>query len=473
MNRRIRWLILTSDLFWVVLALSGSFVLRYHKSLRYGLSQPVQGSIFFLLGVSLAVWFLLYLAMDLDCFHDGWQMSSMISKTWTAVMLHMAAIVVWSYWTQTYYSRLILLWFGMLLWVGVFFIRFGAHHFLWLQRQAGRTRKVVLIGDNGLSREIVYRIRRHPELLYEIVGFLSPFGGGDSIESDFVRGPSGLNSLEVLEFLKKLGAQELIVATEHSPGIELQNFLVRCQEQGMHVHIVPQPYELYLSRPKLIEVDGVPLISLEQPSFSQISVITKRILDLAFCALLFVPSVLALAIAGGALWIKERRFLRTEIRCGRQGKMFSMYRLDIQKYSDTAPDFHKILAELSISELPQIFNVIAGDMSLVGPRPESPERVRDYSEWQRQRLKVIPGMTGLAQVNGFREQHPSEEKIRYDLEYILYWTPVLDLVLLVRTIWTLAGRVVTRRKKSSGFQLKSSLSQKPEASRPATQSVGE
>lgn len=473
MNQRIRWLILTADLIWVVCALSGSFVLRYHKSLRYGLSQPVQGSIFFLLGVSLAVWFLLYLAMDLDCFHDGWQMSAMISKTWMAVMLHMATIAAWGYWTQTFYSRLVLLWFGILLWVGVFFIRLGAHHFLWLQRQAGRTKKVVLIGDNGLSREIVYRINRHPELLYEIVGFLSPSAGGDlRIESCSARRSAGLSSLDTVEFLKKLGVGELIVATEHAPGIELQNLLVRCQEQGMHVHLVPQPYQLYLSRPKLMEIDGVPLISLEQPSFSQVSVITKRILDLALCVLLVLPTVLILAIAAGTLWLRERRFLRTEIRCGRHGNLFAMYRLDIQKYSDAAPDFHKILAELSISELPQIFNVLRGDMSLVGPRPESPERVRDYSEWQRQRLKVIPGMTGLAQVNGFREQHPSEEKIRYDLEYILYWTPVLDLVLLVRTLWTLAGRVVIHRKKS-GFQLKRPLPQKPEASRPATQSIGE
>jgi lipopolysaccharide/colanic/teichoic acid biosynthesis glycosyltransferase len=74
--------------------------------------------------------------------------------------------------------------------------------------------------------------------------------------------------------------------------------------------------------------------------------------------------------------------------------------------------------------------------------------VRYYSEWQRQRLRVPPGMTGLAQVNGLREEHPSEEKTRYDLQYILNWTPALDLVLLLRTIWTLAARFFTRGDKS-------------------------
>src|SRR5260370_19450842 len=79
-------------------------------------------------------------------------------------------------------------------------------------------------------------------------------------------------------------------------------------------------------------------------------------------------------------------------------------------------------------------------MSLVGPRPESPERVRSYSDWQRQRLKVQAGVTGLAQVNGLREHHASEDKTRFDLQYIIHWSPFLDLSLLLQTIWTLLFR---------------------------------
>ena len=80
-------------------------------------------------------------------------------------------------------------------------------------------------------------------------------------------------------------------------------------------------------------------------------------------------------------------------------------------------------------------------MSLVGPRPESPERVKHYSEWQAQRLRVKPGLTGLAQVHGLREQHASEDKARFDLQYILYWSPFLDLSILLQTIWTVAIRL--------------------------------
>jgi lipopolysaccharide/colanic/teichoic acid biosynthesis glycosyltransferase len=89
-------------------------------------------------------------------------------------------------------------------------------------------------------------------------------------------------------------------------------------------------------------------------------------------------------------------------------------------------------------------------MSLVGPRPESPERVKSYSEWQRQRLKVQAGVTGLAQVQGLREHHSSEEKTRFDLQYIIHWSPFLDLSLLLQTVWTLLFRGLDRERLSSG-----------------------
>jgi lipopolysaccharide/colanic/teichoic acid biosynthesis glycosyltransferase len=88
----------------------------------------------------------------------------------------------------------------------------------------------------------------------------------------------------------------------------------------------------------------------------------------------------------------------------------------------------------------QLWNVATGDMSLVGPRPEAPDRVRNYSEWQRQRLAMPPGLTGLAQVQGLRDEHSSDEKSRYDLQYIHNWSPLLDLSLILQTAWTLCFR---------------------------------
>jgi len=117
-----------------------------------------------------------------------------------------------------------------------------------------------------------------------------------------------------------------------------------------------------------------------------------------------------------------------------------MLRLNVDRGATAVGRFERILDELSIAELPQLWNVLRGDMSLVGPRPESADRVCRYSEWQQQRLGAKPGMTGLAQVQGLREQHSSEEKTRFDLQYILNSSLWTDLSLLLQTIWTLAKR---------------------------------
>ena len=472
-SKRIHFLILAADFVWIFFALLGSFCLRYHGN-PGGFSRSIHGGFVLLLVASLAAWFFLYTTMELDCFRGGWQASAMISKTSVAIILQMSALVSWGYVTRLYYSRLMLLYFGLLIWAGVTLIRVGVVNFFHAQIRAGKSRRVVVVGDNGLSQEIVYWIRRHPELLYEVIGFLSPFGSGDTGYGSQSSSISGaLGSLDVLAMLKDMGVHDLIVVPRYAPGVELQSFLVRCQEEGIHILVLPQPYELYVSRPKLIEIGGVPLIFLEQPSFSKVAQSTKRIFDLAVGLLLFLPAAAILAVVVGALWVKERRLVRRETRCGRDGRPFAMYRLDIETDESVASKYHKLLRRLSISELPQLINVLQGRMSLVGPRPEWPEQVRDYSEWQRQRLKVKPGMTGLAQVNGLREDHPTAEKIRHDLEYILHWTPVLDVVLLFQTIWTLAGRLIRHRKNPGPSSSKESLQDKRELSQPVVQPIRE
>jgi len=119
-----------------------------------------------------------------------------------------------------------------------------------------------------------------------------------------------------------------------------------------------------------------------------------------------------------------------------------MYRLNIDRDAPDLVGWERVLAKFSFTELPQLWNVLKGDMALVGPRPESPERVKRYSLWQRQRLTVTPGLTGLAQVNGLRERHSSEEKAHFDLQYIFHWSLFLDLSLVLQTGWALFVRVM-------------------------------
>jgi lipopolysaccharide/colanic/teichoic acid biosynthesis glycosyltransferase len=119
-----------------------------------------------------------------------------------------------------------------------------------------------------------------------------------------------------------------------------------------------------------------------------------------------------------------------------------MHRLNVDRDPTNLVGSERMLAQLSLTELPQLWNVFKGEMSLVGPRPEAPDRVKHYSMWQRQRLSVTPGLTGLAQVNGLREQHSSEEKAHFDLQYIFHWSLFLDLSLMLQTAWTLFVRLL-------------------------------
>jgi len=147
-----------------------------------------------------------------------------------------------------------------------------------------------------------------------------------------------------------------------------------------------------------------------------------------------------------------------------------MYRMEIDREGEGGPAYERIMRDLSISEIPQLWNVLLGQMSLVGPRPESPERVRCYSEWQKERLKAKPGVTGLAQVNGLREQHASEDKTRFDLQYLLEWSPFNDLILLLQTIGTLAKRCLPGREGAKATAVET-LHQREQALPPKTGSI--
>ena len=208
----------------------------------------------------------------------------------------------------------------------------------------------------------------------------------------------------------------------------------------MQVYLVPQGYGLYSSEAELVEIDGLPLLSLREPNPSVVALAAKRGVDffLSFCTLALVFPLLAIV----ALIVRSRRgrAFTTELRCGKNGIPFKMYRLNVERHPANPSPFESLLLRWSLTELPQIWNVMRGEMSLVGPRPESLERVQYYSEWQQKRLKVPAGVTGLAQVHGLRDRHSSEEKTRFDLEYILHWSPFLDITLIVQTFWALLTR---------------------------------
>jgi lipopolysaccharide/colanic/teichoic acid biosynthesis glycosyltransferase len=249
--------------------------------------------------------------------------------------------------------------------------------------------------------------------------------------------------------MKEKNVKELIVVMPQPNGADTDKVISKCREAGMVVRLVPQWYELYISEAQMIEVDGVPLISLGGRNIPAAALALKRTVDLIVGSILVVLTLPILLVAVLILNRHRGRAISKELRCGVLGRDFQMFRLNVDRESPSLVGFEKLLASLSLTELPQLWNVVRGEMSLVGPRPEAPERVRHYSDWQRQRLSVAPGLTGLAQVHGLREQHSSEEKARFDLEYIFHWSLFLDFSLILQTVWTLVVRLLKQRANNS------------------------
>jgi lipopolysaccharide/colanic/teichoic acid biosynthesis glycosyltransferase len=241
-----------------------------------------------------------------------------------------------------------------------------------------------------------------------------------------------------------------VILTVPEPGLpEILDVATTCREAGLAVSLVPQPYTLYLSKPELVDLDGLPLLQWEGSAAARANPHWKRALDLAFAACLLPLAMAAIAPAALLLKLRKGKSFRRELRCGQRGQTFWMYRLNSDRHATGLPVHEFFMQRSSLTELPQLLNVFRGEMSLVGPRPEGPERMRHYSDWHQLRLSVKPGMTGLAQVHGLREHSSSEDKTRYDLQYILHRSPFQDISLLLQTLWTITPRLIQLRRRQA------------------------
>src|ERR1700674_2370512 len=435
MNHRIRQIILLLDLLWIAAAFVIAYALRY-EYLTIGSESWASFREFIpAVGSALIIWSLLYLNKNLEGFKGGWHLPTVISQTGLGVLYLIAFLLALAFLQRHSYSRLLLLYLASLLPIGLVIIRCLARWVISSRPWRGASRRAVILGSGHLAHELAYKISRHPEMLLEVVGLLCP---SDTDPSNGFATPHqeliSLPSLNVCRFLQENNVKELIVVTPQPASSEADKVISKCREAGVGIRLVPHWNELYISEAQMIEVDGVPLISLEEKNISALDLGLKRTVDLFGELFLLILSFRVFLISVFDLNRRHGRALSHELRCGRTGRSFRMFRLNIDRENHNLTRFEKLLERLSLTELPQLWNVLRGEMSLVGPRPESPERVRHYSDWQRQRLAVMPGLTGLAQVHGLRDQHSSEEKARFDLEYIFQWSLFLDLSLILQTV---------------------------------------
>lgn len=441
MPRRLRTGILLFDLACIAAAMVAAYLLR---TAHYWRRVPADSfdAYFGLLSASLLVWTALFFVMHLDGFRRGWHLPAAISQTMVGAAPLSAIVLAYAFLTQHYYSRFFLLFFFCFAILGFALVRIFVHVLLRSRLRTSVSKRVLIIGSNRGAQEISSRIVRHPELMLHVVGMLSPSAG--DVSGAAKRGstyPSVVSTLGIRELLREHHIDELIAVMPLPQSAGIDKLMADCRKSGIRTSLVPQMSELYVSRPQFLDLGGLPLVRLDERIPDSGLRYFQRPLDLVLALSMCVVGLPIAILAASYLYARKGTAFSREQRCGKSGHPFWMYRFNINRYDPDLNAVERLLAHLSITELPQLLNVLLGDMALVGPRPESQDRVNNYSDWQRQRLLVRPGLTGLAQVHGLREQHSSDEKARFDMQYIFEWSPLFDLALILQTVWTLAVRL--------------------------------
>jgi len=264
---------------------------------------------------------------------------------------------------------------------------------------------------------------------------------------------------EVRALLERGGIDELILIADQERLDEFTETFVLCEELGVTARVVLNFFPHSIARMELHEFDGFPLLSFSTTPTNEALMFIRRILDIVLAAVIFVICG-PLFMLPTAILIKltsRGPILFKQIRCGLNGRQFVMYkfrsmvdnaeqfRVELEALNEMdgpvfkfsrdprVTPFGKFIRRFSIDELPQIFNVLRGDMSLVGPRPPLPQEVARYERWQRRRLSMKPGMTCLWQISG-RNEVSFEDWMKLDLTYIDNWSLLLDLKILLKTV---------------------------------------
>ncbi len=311
-------------------------------------------------------------------------------------------------------------------------------------------KRILIAGAGELGRLVADKILEHRELGYQIVGFVDDRAVGDHL------GYRGLPLLGTLDDAAEIAAREgvdhLYVALPPDQHVRMLDLIERTSREMVDVRVVPDLLQVLALRARLEDLDGVPVININDTPLQGFNAAVKRVLDVAISSVALVVLAAPLAIVAALVKLTSPGpvFYRQE-RTGLVGKPFTIYKFRSMLHDaerETGPvwareddprrtPLGKLLRRSNIDELPQLWNVLRGDMSIVGPRPERPLFVAQFKHKIPQymlRHKVKAGITGWAQVNGWRGNTSIEKRIEYDLYYIENWSVRLDLKIMWLTL---------------------------------------
>ena len=312
-------------------------------------------------------------------------------------------------------------------------------------------RHLLIVGSGGLGQMVAEKINLHPEFGMNIVGFLT--GDPEKIGSE-VSGSKVLGLYQdVSKIIKKYNIDQLYIALPLHAHDRMEKILENLGEETVDIKVVPDLLKFMNLQAGVEELDGLPVVNLTESPLYGWNIVIKRTSDIVLSALAIIVSSPLLLLIAIIIKLESRGpVIFSQERAGLDGKGFEMFkfrsmRVDAEdktgpvwasKEDDRRTRLGTFLRKTSFDEFPQLFNVLCGDMSLVGPRPERPVFVKDFKKSIPRymlRLKMKAGLTGWAQVNGWRGNTSLDKRIEFDLYYIKNWSLFFDFKIILLTFW--------------------------------------
>lgn len=454
-------LLVAADLLLILLAFAGAYAMRYVWQLGRMVDPANQVGIQAYLAFACLLVIVCLLSFRLSHVYPYKIGRSVVEETYMIGTATTLAVVVLSGINLVYqplsYSRLLFLYTAILIICLLGLSRLlivGAR--LHLRQYGIGVTRVLLVGAGDVGRMVMRTVMARPELGYQVVGFL---------DDNVAKGQTDIGPFKALgpldncnEVLAEYPIDNVIICLPWQSHRMIQRLLRTCEHHQVRAQIVPDFFQLTRQQLQVEELNGIPLLGTRELSIQGWNLVLKRATDLLMTlvvGILTLPVTLLIALAirldsAGAVIYQQTRI-------GKNGKPFTCYKFrsmvtDADELRDTltarneatGPLFKvrndprqtrvgRFLRRYSLDELPQLYNVLRGEMSLVGPRPNLPYEVEQYQEWHKKRLSVSPGLTGLWQVSG-RSDLTFDEMVLLDIYYVENWSLALDLHIILRSI---------------------------------------
>ncbi len=381
--------------------------------------------------------------------------------TWVTT-LPAAMVVGFAFGYESQMSRTVaILWFSVTA-VSLIVVRIAIRMLLYTLRAKGvNTRKYAVVGVNELGFQLARNIRQSPELGLKLAGFFD-----DRTADRLPRLPKDLGKrlgtlAELVEQARGGRIDNVYIAFPMRAEGRIKNVLAALSDTTASVYVVPDFFVFELLHSRWTNIGGLPAVSVFENPFYGVDGLVKRVADLALASLFLATAAVPMMVVAAAIKLTSRGpvFFR-QTRYGLDGRPIKVWKFRTMTVCEDGDNIRQatkndtrvtrlgaVLRRTSLDELPQLFNVLDGSMSLVGPRPHASQHNEGYRKVIKGymlRHKVKPGITGLAQVNGWRGETDTldkmQKRVEFDHQYIREWSPWLDVRILVRTIFTVFSK---------------------------------